>query len=544
MALITENIIYSCDDVGISSGSYHSIKYGSAVAPNSITMSNTPVINYQTNNIIVQTNNIITLSGGLVVTPEYWVDPTLGSGAYTDELIKLSQGIPIVFSIYNCSGIYSTNPFEFWSGSEVEGVKVDNILTPNMRFTIAGDSKAYRDAAAWGGGYWATGENINITLTHSGINILHATSQTIKSVIWHYNLTGFFNLYLNLRLDLTNARTQYPFTHPDFYMSGCILSFDMLDKNGVSVLKKSYSGIVIDPPNTVGSIVTSTNKTISDVTFNMSRDAIRGSTTYTELHNVIKNNFNMNSKRLESSTPWNYKNDGISNDSFLISNDSMMRGGYCYMQYEPKLAGIKPGVLGEIAYTNYVTNCKGHKFNIDNVVLKISTSGIFGVDVLNEITNQNPYIFIDPVNATGHIEITFDANHEDWSDGTIRDNLSATGIYPYLSKVYAFAVSSNDIINVESTIFRQKISYTPYDSATTYPNVDITETLLDQILTAFPNKTITTLAGTAVTLTSQSIIVNLLKSGRYKIYLGLKDQFNQISLWCITNKVNNYNIPF
>lgn len=537
MALQTENIIYSHDDVGISTSSWYTLRYGSAVQTNSVSTINNPVAKYESSNLSLSMTSPVPLVGGTTVTPEYCNDPTLGSGAYTEDLIKISQGIPIIFTVYNCSGIYAKTGA--WDNS-IGGIAVDETLTPNMRFKSYGDSKSYIDAAAWSGGYWAMGEDVKVTLTHSGIDILHQDSKTIKSIIWRYSLTGWFNLQLNLKLDLTNALTQYTFNHPNFYMSGCILSFDMLDRNGVSTLKKTYSGVVIDPPNAVGSITTSTNKSISDVAFSMSRDAVRGSLTYTELHNVTKNTYNMSSRKMNSSNPWYYKNDNISTDSYSIPNSDMGRGGYCYMKYEPKLGGIKPAVVGGIAYTDYVTNCKGHKFNISNVTLKMSTSGIFGVDVLDEISTQNPYVFLDPTNTSGHIKITFNADHEDWSDGTIRDNLPATGIYPYLTGVCAFADNSD----IENIIRNNEISYTPYDSATTYPNVDITGSTLDQILAAVPYKTNTLLAGTSVALTSQSITINLLKSGRYKIYLALRDQFNQISLWCITNKANDYKIPF
>lgn len=543
MGLQTSNIIYSCDDIGSSTSNYYTVLYGTAVQSNSVAAVNAPVIKYESVNISLTQNKPVSLSGGLFVTPEYWVDATLGSGAYTDEFIKLSDGIPIVLSIYDCSGIYSTSPFEFWTGTGGMGVKVDDILTPNMRFERGGDSKAYRDAAAWGGGYWATGENVNVTLTHSGVNILHVTSQTIRSVIWHYNLTGFFNLYLNLKLDLTNARTEYPFTHPDFYMSGCILSFDMLDKNGASALKKSYSGVVIDPPNAVGSIsVTSNlNKTISDVTFRMSRDAVRGSVTYTEMHNVIKNVYNFSTGTVQTSTPWNYKNDNVASDTYVVPISSFDRGGYCSMQYEPKLAGIKPGVVGGIAYTNYVTNCTGHKFSIANATLKMSVSGIFTTDVIDTISNQSPYVFIDPVNTSGHIKVTFNANHEDWTTGTPRDSTPASGIYPFLTGVYIIASLSPTILNGLTPY-----TYTPYDDVTTYPNVDITKATLDRLLVLPDTYTnyIALTPNTYTSLTAQAITVNVLKSGRYKVFIGVADQYNQISFWCITNKNNDYNIPF
>jgi len=227
MSLQLENVIYSWDDIGVTSSNfYNSIVYGPS--------SNNLVSSYSTPSQIVRvfpvsipekivytpSSNIVDLVLGNTGIVEYWSDPTLGSNQIDTE-IKTSQGISLIITIQDCSGIYSTDPFT-WNNN-INGVEVDINNRPDMRFTPGGDYNIYNvNKLGSQIGYWAEGHDINVTLIHDNVNILHPDSKTIKSCIWHYDTTGFFNLYLRLKLDLSNVRSEYPFSHPDFYLSGCV----------------------------------------------------------------------------------------------------------------------------------------------------------------------------------------------------------------------------------------------------------------------------------------------------------------------------------
>lgn len=508
----------------------------------------TQIINYISSATEVKLGDVynyspINISLGSTCIAEYWRDPTLGSGNYTDNKtdINNNQGIPIIFTISACSGIYSRYDLTTWNFS-LNGIEVDTVSRPDMNFVIGGDYTSYSASlATWQGGYWATGEDMKVTfVSSSGINLLLGSAeQVIKSVIWHYDLTGNFNLYLVLNLDI--SRLNLDFTDPNFILSNSVLNIKMLDKFGVIRAERTYTDVLIDPPNAVGSITTSTsNKTISDITFTMTRDSVRGNSTYTEIHNIKKCVYSLALNKIKEGNPVDYKNNGVSTANFNILNSEMGRGDYCYISYEPKLAGIKPAVAGGIAYTDYITNCRGHKFSIANASLKFKVSGVYGSDILDEITSQNPYIFIDTVNTSGNIQVTFDINHEDWSSGSDRDSLADTSIYPCITTVYLIAMLPN---NYEKELAPFKKTYTPYDDVLTYPNVDFSN-LYSSILTLDGvYYTTTTLGGTDISLSAQSMEVGILRSGRYKVFVAVVDQFNQVSFWCITNKANNYNIP-
>jgi hypothetical protein len=524
----TQNLLISQDDQGGTLYSRTTVKYTST----------------QTIITIGQINSFFPsdLILGTTCLAEYWADPTLGSGEYNNSADKNhdNQGIVIVFNISDCSGIYSKNPITDWNNSKY--IEIDDSTRPDMKFVTGGDHKIYLDTlSTLQIGYWAYGENLKITLTNSsGVNLLFgASEQVIKSLVWHYNQTGYFNLYIGLKLDLSNAGGAYSFTSPDFVLNDCIMNIKMLDMYGGILVEKTYNNVFIDPPNVVGSITTTTSfKTISDINYIMTRDAVRGNTTYTEIHDVRKHIYSLLNSSLKDGTPRNYKNDNISSDSFSISISEMGKGDYAYVSYEPKLAGIKSdGVI----ITDFITNCTGHKFSISNGTLQFSVSGVFSSDILDEISNQNPYIFIDPINSSGDIKATFDINHDNWTTNTPRDNLSDNNIYPYISSVYIIATLPN---KYEKYFESYQNRYISNDDVTTYPNINIGLSTFNSLINSENIFYNSILLGSDTSLVSQSITLNITKSGKYKIFIAVLDQFNQISVWCLTNKVNNYNIPF
>jgi len=528
--MATQYTLISTNDSGLLSDNYCMLNYEYSTTG--------PVIKS-----IVKNESVgITLGSSLLV--EYWQDPTLGATFYGNDQTKASsEGISLIFTIIGCSGIYSKIPVTLsaWDFN-INSIDIDKVSRPDMDFIIGGNYQIFKDSiTTWSGGYWATISKADITLTNSGgvSLLLGGSTQTINTIVWRYNEAGTFNLYIPLRLDLSNAGGQYSFTHPDFYLSGCLLNIKQYDKHWILKAEKLYTSITIDPPNINGSITSSIYKTISDINFTMSRDCIKGSHTYTEINNIIKQRYDMVKRSLISSSPYNYLNNNISSEVIKIPNLEMNRGDYSYITYEPKLQGIKPGIAGGIATTDFVTNCKGHKFSLDNVSLKMKSGVVFGEDILDAIGNENPYIYVDPTSPTGVMRITFDANHEDWTTGTNRDNYNEINIYPYLSKIYLIVSLPN---NNEKELISFKSLFIPYDGVQTYPNIDFGIGVLNRILSlnGIYSSTIT-LGGSNTSLTGQTIDITILRSGKYKVFLALVDQYNQISFWCITNKSKNYN---
>jgi hypothetical protein len=533
----TKNILYSQDDVGFSTNDNQVILYSSSA-----------------NNLSIINKNYSpqTLTLGSTATIGYWADPTLGSQNYTDDKSKIisENGIPIVININSCSGIYSKLPIATGWNTDKGGIEINDNYRPDMGFTIGGDYATW-NANKTGSrtGYWAIGEDVIITFTCSSVNLLYGgTEQRIKGLFWHYdNSTGSFNLGITAKLDLSNAPSSYLFTDPNFVLSNCIINVKVLNKYGVIIASKEYTGVSLDPPNATGSISVSPaiNKTDAEVYFSITMDSNKNSVTYTELQNVKKCVYSRAENKIKEGSPVNYTSNFLPPSTIMIPSSTMKRGDYCYVSYEPKLAGIKPAISGGIAYSDMVSFCKGHRFSIDDVKIQFMVSGSYESNVIDNINNLNPYIFINPTGTVCYAKITFDANHEDWSKGTSRDKLPDSQIYPYITKVYAAALQTTEL---EKYLAVFKSIYTPYDSVETYPNVELSGPTMEQLFTLgiaglYYNSTTLT-PNTYTSLSDQSIEITISKSGRYKFYIGIEDQFNQASVWCVTNKANNFNIPF
>ncbi|MCK9428875.1 MAG: hypothetical protein M0R17_02540 [Candidatus Omnitrophica bacterium] len=521
------NLIFSQNDSGLFSDSYTYLKYSIDIIPADL-------------NFNIVKPEVLSLSGS-TLNINYFNDPTFG---YNEDFSKLHvNGTSLMFIISNCSGIYSSNSISLSSWNPIiNGISIDTIKRSDMSFTYNGDYKVFSENVVTKSGYWAYGNNIEVSLNYNGINLLYgSSSQIIKPIIYDYDTTGVFKMNLILNLDFNSVSSPYTYTDPNFSLSGCILDIKMYDKNNIIKANKSYSNVNINFPDIDGSIIVDNNitKTIDDVVFYVSRNANIRDTNYTELHNIKKQTYNIIKNSFYEENYQSYLNNNVYADNIIIPNSSLNRGDYCFISYEPKLFGIRSGIKNNTAITDYVTNCKGHKYFISGVALNMSISGVYGDDILDLISEQNPYIFIDSANNSGHLQVNFSATHENWTTNTNRDNLQESGIYPFISQLYLIATQNNYI---ETTLRVRQSTFNSYDDELTYPNVDITYTTLLSIL-GMENLyySQSSLSGTDISLTSQSINVNILKSGSYKVYLAVVDEFDQVSLWCITNKSKNFN---
>ena len=551
-----QNLMFVTSEDGFDSNDYCIIEVDSQ-------MSNQKVSMYKPTKV--------TLGSAGSAVPYYWADPTLGVNYLDSKENQINDNqkhsISLIIDIENNSGIYSkktidTDAFDASLTPNINpnspgGVEIDTTLTPNTNFSYDGDYKLFIELLnTSNGGYRAICDwTMEVTLTDSSLNNLlynQVDKQIIIPSFWKYDRTGTFNILTLLNLDLTNTNSVVSYTDPNFSLSNCNFGVTLKDKYGKIIDSRTYL-ITIDPPNGSGIMYSQDlrTKTITDFHFYLERDWIKGSPNYTEVLNVIKNIKNSN-KELEPSNSLNFKGTPPENEQtmviFPINIDNISRGGYIYYQYEPKLNGTKPIINEVIAYTPYVTNCRGHKYSISNVSIQFGFSDIYQSDVIEKIT-QGEYLYIDTVNDSCQVKVTLDINHENWSDNE-RDKNNENTIYPLISGIYLVAInevadkySHLNIKNISEYTFPKLIT----DTTSTYPNVNIDNGFssviknLTETVNIYPTGIYFT--PTNSKLTSQDIVVEIKKSGKYRLYLEVEDEFRQFSTWCITNKKNNFNYP-
>lgn len=532
-----------------------------------IKSSYTPTVDF------VRKYNPVNFTLGNTATSQYWADPTLGQNYLDDQetVLKDSQksGITLIINIDGCNGIYSVaNPLSLLSYNESlkpsinpekpGGVEIDSITRPDISFKYSGIKSIFQSSfSSSQGGYWAQSDGILILTCKGplGNNILYGSDKMeIAPNIWHYDHTGTFNMQFGLNLDLTNAGAALPYTHPDFILSNCELKVIFKNKYGKILATNSYV-FDIDPPNGSGIIYTADNrtKTTAWMNFYLNRNATKGDVDYTEILNVSKIHRSIWKKEYNISPPYNYIENGISSKTFKMHSDAIGRGDYIYYQYEPKLNGTKPIIASNngVAYSEMMTRCTGHKYWINNVSVRFGFGGSFGNNVIDDIKNQNPFIYIDTINSSCEVKTTLDIHHENWADGSIRDLNVEESIYPLISGIYMLVIDEqlnrSQYFNLTSLPALQT-TFKAYDDALTYPNIDLKTTpAIKHLINVESDGVYATglfMSPTVTSLENQEITVDIKKSGRYRIYLEVEDEFGQFSTWCITNKQNNFNYPF
>lgn len=494
-------------------------------------------------NSIIYINSVLTLGSNIEFN--YWNDPTLGSGNYGSFRYKTKK-IPseIIFTILDCSGLRSLSPVVSGSFDKYKnGVNYNLSDRGDCDLSYGGYSEIF-NSSSYLNGYWLTGIKSKVEFSdYLGRSLLGNTNEVISyPYLSKYNSNGLFDLTFIIPFSCDSYYSD--FDDPYFTISSCNVNIKLYNKEDKLI---TSSGYILDfsPPEFDGSIVSTNNlyKSIDDFSFSVNRNSITGHSRYTELNNVVKNLYSLNNQTLNKYKFGDYNNNYISNSEFIIPNSILERGDYCYVSYEPLLQGVKPSVTGNIAYTNLVTNCKGHKYWIDNVELRFGYNGSFSSNIIDELSRQNPYIYVNSVTNSGIVRVTLDINHEVWTSNTIRDLYSDNQIYPELKTLYIAAVQPSKF-SFENTLKTYKISFNSYDGHETYPNVDYSNDLNIDLFTRNYNGYYTNnvnLGSSQTNIFSQIIDLVIPAPGLYSLYISVTDVFDQVSSWCILNKTINFN---
>jgi len=505
---------------------------------------------------------------------EYWRDPFLGATTSSDGIDERDRsGVKLNINITGCYGVFSSAPLTtssfdsnitpLLSEGEEGGIAINTTSRPDFDFKYAGNLQSYLALIdTWSGGYRAVISNPSlVTFTNAdGENLLYGDKTEIEfnPQVWGYGTNGEFNLYVPLELDLTNAGAAVPFTDPTFQLLDCELGIKLKDKNGQIIATKEFT-VTIDPPTANGSITADGDiyKTISNnVEFNLVRESDTNASDYTEIHNIVGNTLALTrtSYTHKPTHPYSFKDNGRDTKTVSIDMSETNRGSYCWVSYEPMLGGVKPayGSNNGVAHSNYVTNCLGARYNLDNTELRAGLSGVYSDDFMNSIRRQNPYFYVSVGDDSADIKVTTDIGHETWVGNyanASRGEYTDINIYPGISGIYIAAAkisSSPDdpdfLKNFELDVFDV------FDNALTYPNVKISNNQIKRL--AILGETLPGVFASgilfdptvAASKTSQDMIINITEPGNYRVFLSVEDEFEQFSNWCITNPTT-FNFP-
>lgn len=507
---------------------------------------------------------------------EYWRDPLFGSEYWKNDSYDWDQdrGVKLQINITGCYGVFSEdNPLSLQSFDDSltpntdpnrrGGIKVNEKRRSDFDFKYYGNKEAFQATfSTWNGGYAANPTNaFKVSCNYNGQNILIGTKDkaNIYPTFWSYDETGYFHCYIPITIDPIVDANGRDFTQANYALSGVEMTVEAVNKYGTTLDNKTLT-FDIEPPDATGYIRSNSGyKTVTDAEFIYYRDATKNSSTFTEIHDIIPYSQAQNGEGIKSGQTLSLKGFGQSTGTLkTYSSSSLSRGMGVHYSYVPKLYGLKPNRTGTTVNesTNIVTYCKGHKYSIDNVELYTGISGSYSSNLLSNFgTYASTYNYVDVTNNYMDFKVTFDLDHENWQLLDGRKNYVESNVYPCVSAIYVYTFADliwNNITKDYKELFQPVIG----DNTLTYPNVTGTKGfgkfwwnyLVDNSL--YPDgdaslyATGIYLPGTSSSLSSQDIILSIYKSGRYRIYLTVEDEFGQFSEFCLTNPTNYYNFPF
>jgi hypothetical protein len=509
-----------------------------------------------------------------IINSSYSVDftsnPTL---SYKDNP---DQGIPIKIIFNDCSGLFSKNTIitkediTGRNGKASNGFVINDYTRPELSFDYYYDNDLFnkRIPDGFSGlGYWAIGDDAEVTFrVGENTNLLFGgLTQKVKPHYYSYDQRGKFKFYIILNLDLSEKNLGgAEFTDADFTLEDCALTIKLFtpDRNiFYTHSTPSTNLITIDPPNGSGFVVASGigghTKTTSGVYFRMERDADSNSPYWTVLKKVEKYFYRCNTGENQYQITETINNKA--SDVYEVKRDDLKRGYCCYYRYEPYLAGVKPTVTIIPAKTDMITNCYKHRYHIENVSLQIYEGGsVWGDDILDKVSSMSDpaYVYVDTEAASVSLKVTADVVTENWmsKDSDPRLNMDESGVYPLITSGFLLAYEltktySNDPVTIPGDLGLTKNEYDAYDNAKTYPNVDISLEKAQEFINNASYLKLEDLTTSEYTASEHILTweleiddLEILRSGRYKIYMGIVDEFDQVSFWCITNKKNDYKI--
>lgn len=510
-------------------------------------------INFQDkiiNSVNIYSPKIIDLSVA-DLSPTWWFNSLFVPVTGNDP----APGIDVRFQLSNCEGLYSDVVIapSSWDDSLTPsyinsnngangagGIKLnDNYLRRDLNVIYSGSKSNYDFATK--SGYWTHLTNdgkANLEITYNnGKNLLISDySRYVDPHISEYSNDGKFNLFFIARLNLvgvtdSNGNT---FDKSGFSLTNVNIKLGLLNNIGQEIASTGVKTIDLTPPQPDGSITVSPDKTNITIPFAVTR-ASNGNS-FTTLRNVKINHFHQLTNKTDNQGSKNYTDRDVvaGTENIIINADMLSRGDYITIQYEAWLHDKKQSDP-PIQITKKVSCVKNHKFRVTNssIFIKDTTTGTYGSNLNSLIKAGNPYVYIDSFgNNSVDLKVTYSCIHESWNDRTeLADHL----VYPTINRVYLYA-GENHLL--PSYMYDAP----PAGMPIAYPNVsnssarelksyfDSNPYLFISVYDSIPSNT--------TIITNRNLELTLNRTGNWVLWLMVEDQFNQLSLSCLTNIYN------
>jgi hypothetical protein len=296
-------------------------------------------------------------------------------------------------------------------------------------------------------------------------------------------------------------------------------------------ITRTITGISFTPPTHGISLSVSDTKTIDEtisytVTKTNSQSKSR-SCVFTQVKDSVKNPFNdgnlVNKLNKNSSLV----------DTKSLSLNGCAKGDYVKAEWEEELNGRTFH-----KNTDIVSIVKGHRYYLEDPVQIC----INGEDKTYELFNKK-FVHVDPGGSSVDIAVSgINITHENFSshDNSADDVPTDHRRYPIISSLTLYVVPSNTWPSYKTQYWRGspiKIYYKEIpevEAPVTYPNGG---SVFADYIANLPNNNAFSISygGTTISLSDIVISTNVTVTGTYQIFLVVKDEYDQCSVFNITS---------
>jgi len=393
-------------------------------------------------------------------------------------------------------------------------------------------------------GYWVPIKNTSyVRLTKNGVSLL-AAGYPPRFFAANYLSNGNFNLDIHVYLNSNETVLGGNWNSAGFSITDAKLSVQIFDNN-ITISEKTFTVSITPPTPNAGISLNVTGKTKTK------------SLNYT-LINVDSYNF---VKNIVLKHPNSY---ATPVENLISVNGSKIMtppGSQYQLTFESVYGTLDNYRSTGITTTPIIYQTLGHKYSLqkDNSVYPRtyfkSQSGSYA-EITNEINSNVLPIFIVPAGEGGYIKFTYSVGH--YFDGYDWKTNSSTEL-PLINKVFLGAVQKDNYFNtLLSEIKATELNYRERDKGfyhvdhgilggkqrtgviyKTYPNI-ISEAgfiLYDRMSYKQENDISNDIIATG------DVELLISEGGDYLIFFGVIDEFEQYSVFCVTNPIEDYNIP-
>lgn len=435
----------------------------------------------------------------------YWNDPLYNRTIDDNSNMRLR--------VQGCTGIYSTGPGLF----DIDAAKT--------YYSV----KFYEEDAIYNPSKTAWAKHLRATIQYNILdgNGTKLNSSDISSNLWarNYDELGNFDLDMDIKLN-TSLIPNWGISSIDVPCSA-MLTLASIDGFKIPFKHKTVTFNISPPDSTAGVSSSESGKTISS--------SVIWTPTGIDSNNIIK----------DFKVIKNGYTERIPSFSSAVTR-SVIKGDVIKAEYVPSyiIADItSSGREGAKSSTPEVYCVKDHQYCLDvddPPALSFSNNGSTYSSITDELKNSSKETSVHLAGGTtAYFKITFNIIHG--ADDVLWAGLDATHL-PTLKNATFGVIKRSDFYNRYATKFRE--AYVPSSNYPTYPNVNCISSLIGlSHLINLGSYTQILLSG----ITDKETInvdINVPVTDRYILVLGCQDQFDQTSLWCVSNVAGNYKFAF